>query len=176
LSQEAGLVPIVEPEVLMNGDHSIERCADITAFALKSLFDALFDQRVELEHLLLKTGMVLPGTACREQATVDLVAERTLRCMGRRVPAAVAGIVFLSGGQEAEIATERLNAICRASDGPWVLTFSFGRALQEPALSTWHGDRDQVAAAQEALILRARENSLAVQGIHSPGHAKSLLH
>ena len=121
LSQEAGLVPIVEPEVLMNGGHTIERCEDITAFTLKSLFEALFDQRVMLEHLLLKTGMVLSGTACPEQANVDLVAERTLRCLGRAVPAAVPGIVFLSGGQEAGIATERLNAICRTSDGPGCL-------------------------------------------------------
>jgi len=168
LSQEAGLVPILEPEVLMDGNHTIGRCEEIVAFTLRSLFDALSDQRVLLEQMLLKTGMVLSGATCPEQADADLVAERTLRCLGRTVPAAVPGIVFLSGGQEAEIATERLNAICRASDGPWTLTFSFGRALQAPALITWKGIRDNIPAAQEALHLRAHDNSRAVQGTSLP--------
>ena len=168
LSQEAGLVPIVEPEVLMDGNHTIGRCEDIIAFTLKSLFDALFDQRVVLEQMLLKTAMVLSGADCHEQANPDLVAERTLSCLGRCVPAAVPGIVFLSGGQEPEIATERLNAICRASDGPWTLTFSFGRALQAPALNTWKGAPENSPAAQAALRLRARDNSMAVQGTYSP--------
>jgi fructose-bisphosphate aldolase class I len=168
LSQEAGLVPIVEPEVLMDGNHTIERCEQIIYVTLRTVFDALFEHRVVLENMLLKTGMVLAGTDCPDQADLDLVSERTLRCLARAVPVAVPGIVFLSGGQEAGIATQRLNAICRASNGPWTLTFSFGRALQEPALNVWKGNRVNIDAAQEALHERARDNSLAVQGTYAP--------
>ncbi len=167
LSQEAGLVPIVEPEVLMDGNHNIEHCDDVTTFTLESVFDALFDQKVVLEHMLLKTGMVLPGADCHERASLEVIAATTLRCLGRTVPAAVPGVVFLSGGQKAGIATERLNAICRASDGPWTLTFSFGRALQASALDVWKGVWENIPAAQEALHLRARANSLAVRGTYS---------
>jgi fructose-bisphosphate aldolase class I len=115
--------------------------------------------------MLLKTGMVLPGASCPDEASLDLVAAATLRCLSRTVPAAVPGILFLSGGQQPEIATDRLNAICLMSDGPWTLTFSYGRALQEPALRTWHGLRENAAQSQEELLDRARANSLAVQGI-----------
>src|ERR1017187_2436692 len=167
LSQEAGLVPIVDPEVLMDGSHTIARCEEVTTATLKSVFDALFDHRVVLEQMLLKTGMVLSGAECPEQADVAGGAETTLRCLRRAVPAAVPGIVFLSGGQTDEVATERLNAICRAGNAPWKLSFSFGRALQAPALSIWKGSPDNVAASQAALHHRAKCNGLAVRGEYS---------
>ena len=164
LSQEAGLVPIVEPEVLMSGGHTIARCEEVTAVLLESVFGALFEHRVVLEQMLLKTGMILSGEECPEQAGVDVVAEATLRCLRRTVPAAVPGIVFLSGGQSDEAATERLNAICRTGGAPWKLTFSFGRALQSEAMKIWKGAPENVSAAQMALHHRARSNSLAVRG------------
>jgi fructose-bisphosphate aldolase, class I len=167
LSQEAGLVPMVEPEVLMDGDHSIRRCEEVTAVTLNSVFAALFEHRVVLEQMLLKTGMVLSGKDCSQQADVPEVAEATIRCLLRSVPAAVPGIVFLSGGQSDEAATQRLNAICRVSDVPWKLSFSFGRALQAPALKIWKGSQDNVAAAQAALHHRAKCNGLAVEGKYS---------
>jgi fructose-bisphosphate aldolase class I len=167
LSQEAGLVPIVEPEVLMDGSHTIARCEEVTSATLKSVFAALFDHRVVLEAMLLKTGMVLAGKGCSRQAEVGKVAEATLRCLGRAVPAAVPGIVFLSGGQSDVAATERLNAICRAGGVPWKLSFSFGRALQDAALKTWQGSPANAAAAQAALHHRAKCNGLAVQGKYS---------
>ena len=163
LSQEAGLVPIVEPEVLMNGDHTIDRCEEVSNAALKNVFAALFDYRVSLEHMLLKTGMVLSGAECPQQADDPVVAEATLRCLRRTVPAAVPGIVFLSGGQNDELATRRLNAICSSGDVPWKLSFSFGRALQAAALKIWKGSPANVAAAQRALYHRAERNGLAVQ-------------
>jgi len=164
LSQEAGLVPVVEPEVLMMGHHTIARCEEVTTATLESVFEALFERRVVLEQMLLKTGMILSGEGCPEQASVDLVAEATLRCLCRTVPAAVPGIMFLSGGQSDEAATERLNAICRRSDAPWKLSFSFGRALQSTAMRIWKGAPENVVAAQEALRHRARSNSLAIRG------------
>lgn len=167
LSQEAELVPIVEPEVLMDGDHSIDRCEEVTTATLNSVFDALFQHRVALEQVLLKTGMVLSGKDCSQQADLAQVAEATIRCFSRSVPAAIPGIVFLSGGQSDEAATQRLNAICSVSGGPWKLSFSFGRALQAPALKLWTGSRDNVAAAQAALHHRARCNGLAVEGKYS---------
>jgi fructose-bisphosphate aldolase class I len=169
LSQEAGLVPIVEPEILMDGDHSLARCEEVSGAALKSVFDALVDQRVALEHILLKTSMVLSGEKCPQQAGVAEVTEATLRCFRRFVPAAVPGIVFLSGGQSDTAATLRLNAICRAAGdrAPWTLSFSFGRALQAPALETWKGISGNLAAAQTALHHRARCNGFAVQGKYS---------
>lgn len=167
LSQEAGLVPIVEPEVLMDGCHTLARCEEATASALQSVFAALFDHRVVLEAILLKTGMVLPGKDCRQQADLEQVAAATLRCLRRTVPAAVPGIVFLSGGQSAIDATQRLNAICRTGGIPWKLSFSFGRALQDDALRVWGGSPENAAAAQEALLHRARCNALAVQGMYS---------
>jgi fructose-bisphosphate aldolase class I len=168
LSQEAGLVPFVEPEILMNGNHGIDRCADVTGTTLTAVFAALVEHRVELTSMLLKTGMIVSGGDSPEQAGPDQVAEATLRCFRRVVPAAVPGIVFLSGGQSDELATERLNAICRAgTDAPWKLSFSFGRALQAPAMSAWKGHAANVAAAQAALHRRARFNHLAVQGKYS---------
>jgi fructose-bisphosphate aldolase, class I len=163
LSQEAGLVPIVEPEVLIDGSHSIERCEEVTTYTLHSLFTALFEYRVALEYTLLKSGMVLSGKEASQQADAKQVAEATIRCFRRTVPAAVAGIVFLSGGQSDEAATQRLNAICKLNDGPWKLTFSYGRALQAPALKTWQGKAKNVAAGQKALFKRARLNGLATQ-------------
>ena len=151
----------------MDGNHTIERCEQIIYVTLRTVFDALFQHRVVLENMLLKTGMVLAGAECPEQADPDLIADLTLRCLARAVPVAVPGIVFLSGGQEAGVATQRLNAICRASNGPWTLTYSFGRALQAPALNLWKGDRANITAAQDALHEQARENSLAVQGTYS---------
>lgn len=167
LSQEAGLVPIVEPEVLIDGNHTIARCEEVTTLTLKTVFDALFDHRVVLEQMLLKTGMVLSGRECPEQADAAVVAEATLRCLRRTVPAAVPGVVFLSGGQSDEAATQRLNAICLSGDAPWKMTFSFGRALQAPAMSVWKGCPDNVIAAQKALLHRAICNSVAVQGKYS---------
>ncbi len=167
LSQEAGLVPIVEPEVLMSGGHTIGRCEEVTTAMLESVFGALFEHRVVLEQMLLKTGMILSGEKCPEQASVDVVAEATLRCLRRTVPAAVPGIVFLSGGQSDEVATERLNAICCTGGAPWKLTFSFGRALQSAAMKIWKGTPENVSAAQMALHHRAQSNSLAVRGQYS---------
>jgi fructose-bisphosphate aldolase class I len=164
LSQEAGLVPIVEPEVLMDGEHSIARCEEVTTATLNSVFAALTEHRVVLEQMLLKTGMVLSGKDSAQQAGIAEVATATVRCLRRVVPAAVPGIVFLSGGQTDEDATERLNAICKAGELPWTLTFSYGRALQAPALKIWKGSAANVAAAQAALHHRAKCNGLAVQG------------
>lgn len=163
LSQEAGLVPIVEPEVLMDGNHTVERCEQATTAALQAVFAALADQKVALEHLLLKSGMVLSGADCPRQADIPTVAAATLRCFRRTVPAAVPGIVFLSGGQADVIATRRLQAICRDNPGPWRITFSYGRALQAPALKAWRGSPARVAAAQAALHHRARSNGRAVR-------------
>ena len=167
LSQEAGLVPIVEPEVLMNGSHTINRCEEVTEVTLQSVFAALFEHRVVLEQMLLKTGMVLSGAECPEQADLEEVAGTTLRCLRRAVPAAVPGIVFLSGGQSDVVATQRLNAICRVGDAPWKLSFSFGRALQAPAMKSWNGSQDNVVAAQGALHHRAQCNSSALDGKYS---------
>jgi fructose-bisphosphate aldolase class I len=167
LCQEAGLVPIVEPEVLMDGNHTLARCEEVTTATLKAVFAALFDHRVVLEQMLLKSGMVLSGKDCPQQADASEVAAATLRCFRRTVPAAVPGIVFLSGGQSAVAATERLNAIGRADDVPWTLTFSYGRALQDDALKTWKGAPANVAAAQAALHHRAKCNGLAAQGKYS---------
>jgi fructose-bisphosphate aldolase class I len=167
LSQEAGLVPIVEPEVLMDGNHTLVRCEEVTSVTLQTVFAALCEHRVVLEEMLLKTGMVLSGKDCAEQADAGNVAEATIRCLRRTVPAAVPGIVFLSGGQSDVAATERLNAVCRTGDVPWKLSFSFGRALQDAAMKTWQGTPAHAAAAQAALGHRARCNGLAVQGRYS---------
>jgi fructose-bisphosphate aldolase class I len=166
LSQEAGLVPIVEPEVLMDGDHTIERHFEVTETILKSVFQSLFEHRVRLEAMLLKPNMVLAGTDCPQQAGVAQAAEATLKCMLRAVPAAVAGVVFLSGGQDDVRATEHLNAMNRLDKAPWELSFSFGRALQAPALKAWRGTAENVRAAQVALRHRARCNSEARFGTY----------
>src|SRR5215210_644762 len=168
LSQEAGLVPIVEPEVLMDGDHTIERSFDVTSRALHAVFTELRDQRVHFEQMLLKPNMVLSGYAGSEQATHDEVAEWTLRCFYRHVPAAVPGIVFLSGGQSDEDATANLNAMNAAGPHPWELSFSYGRALQAPALKAWRGQAASVEAGQQAFYRRAKFNSAARSGQYAP--------
>ena len=165
LCQEGGLVPIVEPEVLMDGSHSIERCEEVTGTVLHAVFRALFEQRVSLESMLLKPNMVVPGKASSRQASVQDVATATLRCLRRHVPAAVPGIVFLSGGQSDRLATAHLDAINRLpGPKPWKVSFSYGRALQDPALAAWHGRDENLKAAQEALSHRARCNGAASLG------------
>jgi fructose-bisphosphate aldolase class I len=167
LSQEAGLVPIVEPEVLMDGDHTIHRHGEATQRALRFVFDALAEHRVRLEEMLLKPNMVLAGSECPQQASVTESAEATVRRLKRTVPAAVPGLVFLSGGQSDTRATEHLNAMNRAGTGPWELSFSFGRALQAPALKAWAGNVKNILTAQTALIQRARCNGAARLGAYS---------
>ena len=166
ICQEAGLVPIVEPEVLMDGDHSIERCEEVTEWTLNAVYEALYLHRVVLEHSVLKPSMVISGKKCAKQAPVDEVAARTVRTLKRTVPAAVAGIVFLSGGQSDEIATAHLNSMNVQFKGnlPWPLSFSYGRALQQPALKAWQGATGNVAAAQAALAHRSKMNGLASLG------------
>jgi fructose-bisphosphate aldolase class I len=165
LCQEAGLVPIVEPEVLMDGDHTIERCEAVTEATLDVVFRELKAERVLLEGILLKPSMVLSGSKSPRQATVPEVAEATLRCFRRTVPAAVPGIVFLSGGQRDDLATAHLNAMnAMAGSAPWPLSFSYGRALQAPVLAAWRGDPGRVAAGQQAFYHRARCNSAARYG------------
>ncbi len=166
LCQEAGLVPIVEPEVLMDGDHSLERCAAVTQAVLHAVFDQLDTQRVMLEGMLLKPNMVLPGAAAIDQSTVDNIADATVECFLRAVPAAVPGIAFLSGGQSAELASARLNAMNARFESrlPWALAFSFARAIQQPALEVWRGAAANVAAAQQALFHRADCNRAARRG------------
>ena len=145
LCQEAGLVPVVEPEVLMDGAHTMERCCEVTEEVLRAVFNQLYSQRVMLEGLILKPNMVLPGLTCPRQETVDEVADATVKCLLRAVPAAVPGIAFLSGGQSGELASARLNAmnVRFKSQLPWALAFSFARAIQQPALEIWHGEQSQ---------------------------------
>jgi fructose-bisphosphate aldolase class I len=164
LCQEADLVPIVEPEVLMDGSHGIERCEAVTAQALQTVFAELDAHGVVFEGMLLKPNMVIAGKKCPRQAGVQEVAEATLRCLRRYVPAAVPGIVFLSGGQSAEDATDHLNAMNAMGPQPWQLSFSYGRALQAPVLAVWQGREDQAVAAQRALLKRCRLNGLARDG------------
>jgi fructose-bisphosphate aldolase class I len=166
LCQEAGLVPVVEPEVLMDGEHTLERCSQVTEEVLQTVFHQLHTQRVMLEGMLLKPNMVLPGLKCPKQETVDEVADATVTCLLRAVPAAVPGIVFLSGGQPSELASARLNAmnVRFKSRRPWALAFSFARAIQQPALEIWHGQEANVGAAQRALLHRARCNRAARRG------------
>jgi fructose-bisphosphate aldolase, class I len=168
LAQEAGLVPIVEPEVLMDGRHPIERSYAVTSRVQHAVFTELRDQRVVFEHMLLKPNMVLSGYDCPKQASIDDVAATTIRCLRHNVPAAVPGIVFLSGGQSDELATAHLNAINRLGDQPWQLSFSFGRALQATALRTWRGVSDNVSAAQSEYLHRARLNGAARSGSYTP--------
>jgi fructose-bisphosphate aldolase class I len=168
LSQEAGLVPIVEPEVLMDGDHSIETSFHVTSRVLHAVFTELRDQRIEHEGMLLKPNMVLSGYDAPEQAGDDEVAELTIKCFLRHVPAAVPGIVFLSGGQTDEDATAHLNAMNARGPHPWELSFSYGRALQAPAQKAWRGDPANVEAAQKAFYRRAKFNSAARSGSYAP--------
>ncbi|HKP18358.1 MAG TPA: class I fructose-bisphosphate aldolase [Gaiellaceae bacterium] len=168
LSQEAGLVPIIEPEVLMDGDHSLETSFEVTSRTLHAVFTELRDQKVWFEQMLLKPNMVLSGYEASGRAGVQEVAEATVRCFRRHVPAAVPGIVFLSGGQTDEDATAHLNAMNAMGPHPWELSFSYGRALQAPALKAWGGATDQVPAGQAAYLHRARMNGLARSGSYSP--------
>ena len=165
LCQEQQLVPIVEPEVLMDGAHTIERCEEVTGAVLHAVFHALFEQGVSLEAMLLKPNMVIAGKDCTRQASVQEVATATLRCLRRHVPAAVPGIVFLSGGQKDRVATAHLNAINRLpGPKPWKISFSYGRALQDAALEAWHGRDENLKAGQQALYHRARCNGAASRG------------
>jgi fructose-bisphosphate aldolase class I len=164
LCQEAGIVPMVEPEVLMDGDHDIEICYDVTEATLRSLFSALYDHNVMLEGTILKASMVIAGKDCPEQAAVDEVAEMTLRCLKATVPAILPGIVFLSGGQSDEAATAHLNEM-NQYDTPWPLSFSYGRAMQQAALKLWAQDMTgNFSKAQDTVFARARDNGLAAMG------------
>ena len=167
LCQEQGLVPIVEPEILMNGDHTIEESYQLTTETLYTVFYELASQGVELEGMVLKPNMVLSGYDCSEQASIQEVAEMTLDCFFNTVPAAVPGIAFLSGGQSDELATAHLNAMNQIEGTPWNLTFSYGRALQAPALKAWSGRAENIPTAQEALMKRAIFNGLATKGEYS---------
>jgi fructose-bisphosphate aldolase class I len=166
LCQEAGLVPVVEPEVLMDGAHTLERCCEVTEEVLRTVFIQLNSQRVMLEGMILKPNMVLPGLTSPHEASVDEVADATVKCLLRAVPAAVPGIAFLSGGQSAELASARLNAmnVRFKSRLPWALAFSFARAIQQPALEIWKGEEAHVSAAQQALHHRASCNRAARRG------------
>jgi len=166
LCQESGLVPIVEPEVLMEGDHTIDRCFEVNEKVLRLIFYHLYMQRVIIEGIILKPSMVLPGLKCQKQETVNKIADLTVRCLLRAVPAAVPGITFLSGGQSGELASARLNAmnVRFKSQIPWALSFSFARAIQQPALEIWHGKEIFVQEAQQALYHRAKCNLAARRG------------
>ncbi len=163
LCQEAGLVPVVEPEILMEGDHTLDICSTVTETVLRTVFQQLYTQRIALEAMILKPNMVLPGLNCPTQNTADQIADATVGCLLRAVPAAVPGIAFLSGGQSGELASGRLKAMIvrYKSRLPWELSFSFGRAIQEPGLGIWRGEQVNVMAAQEALYHRARCNRAA---------------
>ena len=175
LCQEAGLVPVVEPEVLMDGDHTLERCFEVTEKVLREVFCQLYTQRVMLEGMILKPNMVLPGSTCPKQKALDEVADATVNCLLRAVPAAVPAIAFLSGGQSAELASARLNAmnVRFKSRLPWALAFSFARAIQQPALEVWKGQEANVSAAQQALYHRARCNQAARRGEYSQAMEQS---
>ena len=174
LCQEAGLVPVVEPEVLMDGNHTLERCFEVTEEVLREVFRQLYTQRVMLEGIILKPSMVLSGSACPKQESLEDVAEETVNCLLQSVPAAVPAIAFLSGGQSAELASARLNAmnVKFRLRLPWALAFSFARAIQQPALELWKGQDDNVLAAQQALYHRARCNQAARGGEYSPAMEK----
>jgi len=165
LCQEQGLVPMVEPEVLLDGDHDIQTAYEVTEVVLRGLFDALYSQNVMLEGTILKASMVLPGKDCEEDADVEEVAEATLMCLKSSVPAILPGIVFLSGGQSDELATAHLDAMNRLGPNPWPLSFSYGRAMQQAALKLWSQDlTGNVRKAQDTVYARARDNGLAAQG------------
>ena len=174
LCQEAGIVPIVEPEVLMDGAHSLQRCSEVTEESLVKLFGQLYEQRVDLRATILKPNMVLPGLKCPTQDSVEAVADATVRVLLKTVPHAVPGVAFLSGGQSAELATARLNAMhVSYPKTPWVVTFSYSRATQQPALDLWLGKDENVEAAQKALYKRAKLNGLAQKGEYKPEMEKA---
>jgi fructose-bisphosphate aldolase class I len=168
LCQEASIVPVVEPEVLMDGDHTLARCEEVTDATLETVFDALFRHRVRLEGMVLKPNMVIAGKKCPVQAQAEQVAEGTVRCLKRRVPSAVPGIAFLSGGQSEAEATLHLSLMNRPGGLPWQLSFSYGRALQQSTLDAWQGKAANVAAAQRVFLNRARLNGLARHGRYEP--------
>jgi fructose-bisphosphate aldolase class I len=168
LCQDEGLVPIVEPEVLMDGDHTIERCFEVTCDTLTTVFEALYDQRVELEGMLLKPNMVVAGTKASKQVDHRTIAEMTVSALRRCAPAAVPGIVFLSGGMSDEDATARLNEMNKLGPHPWELSFSYGRALQAPTLKAWKGEPANVEEGQRLFYHRAKMNSLARTGGYKP--------
>jgi fructose-bisphosphate aldolase class I len=168
LAQEAGLTPIVEPEVLMDGAHDLDRCAEVTVRVLRAVYEQLSRHGVVLEATLLKPSMVLPGTDSPIQASNDAIAQATIFAMRQAVPAAVPGLVFLSGGQSDEAATARLDALNRQGPQPWELSFSFGRALQAPVLRAWGGDASNLSLAQAALLHRAELNGAARHGSYRP--------
>jgi fructose-bisphosphate aldolase, class I len=173
LCQEAGLVPIVEPEVLMKGDHNLDRSYEVTLATLTAVFAALAEQHVALEAMLLKSSMVLAGSENTQSTAAAEVATATLRCLRNAVPPAVAGIVFLSGGQEEMRATANLNAIVQLDSAAWPLSFSYGRALQDTALATWAGKQARAVEGQAAFIHRARANAAAVSGNYNPQMERS---
>ena len=177
MSQEAGLVPIVEPEVLMDGDHTIQRCFEVSEATLQSVFGALVRRQVVLEDMLLKPNMVISAMSCPQQADVETVAAQTVRCLRRTVPAAVPGVVFLSGGQSNQKATAHLNAMNSAggAPNPWQLSFSYGRALQEPPLRAWRGETANVEKAQGAFHHRARLNGAARWGKYNDAMERELI-
>ena len=166
LCQEAGIVPIVEPEVVMDGDHDLQKCAEVTTEVLHTVFNALYANRVDLEGMILKPNMILPGNDSKTKPTAEEIATATVKCFLRTVPASVPGIAFLSGGQPAEDASSRLNAMHKMFEGvmPWALTFSFSRAIQQPALEIWKGDDANIEAAQKELYHRAACNNAARRG------------
>ena len=174
LCQEVGLVPIVEPEILMDGSHSLQKCFEVTEQVLRAVFQQLYIQGVVLEGMLLKPNMVLPGTTSTKQETVNEVADATVKCLMRAVPAAVPGIVFLSGGQSSELASARLNAMNKRFKGrlPWGLSFSYGRAIQQPALEIWKGMETKVSEAQQALTHRSKCNRMARRGEYNAAMEK----
>jgi fructose-bisphosphate aldolase class I len=174
LCQEVGLVPIVEPEVLQDGTHSIERSGFVTSRVLAAVYTELFDQRVDVEGTLLKPNMVLSGYEASARAGVEEVAQATLHVLSKHVPAAVPGIVFLSGGQSDEDATAHLNAMNASGPHPWQLSFSYGRALQAPALKAWAGKEENVEAGQRAYYHRAKMNAAARTGTYAPAMEKEL--
>ncbi len=176
LCQEAGLAPIVEPEVLMDGVHTLEQCCEVTENVLRTVFNQLYLQRVILEGIILKPNMVLPGLSCPEQESVDEIADATVNCLMQAVPAAVPGIAFLSGGQSGELASTRLNAmnVRFKSRMPWALAFSFARAIQQPALEIWQGKEINVPKAQQALYHRTKCNQAARRGEYNTGLEKHI--
>ncbi len=176
LSQEAGLLAVVEPEVLMEGDHSMQRCFEVTEEVLHVVFEQLYTQRVVFEQMILKPNMVLPGRNCPKQESVEEVADATVTCLLRAVPAAVPGVAFLSGGQPCELAAARLNAmnVRFKFRVPWALTFSFSRAIQQPALEAWKGQQDNSARAQQILHHRAKCSSAARRGLYNSSMEKEI--
>jgi fructose-bisphosphate aldolase class I len=168
LCQELDIVPIVEPEVLMDGSHGIERCEEVTSRVLEAVFTELDAHRIFFEGMLLKPNMVIPGLKCAQQESAEKIAEATIRCMSRYVPAAVPGLVFLSGGQSAEDATANLNAMNKLGPHPWEVSFSYGRALQAPVLEAWQGQESNAASAQKMLLKRSMLNGYARDGKYDP--------